>query len=144
MFDIRKEVFDNLVIIKKHLTDCAEIDSRIDVLLKTMEDVSELTGKLINQNSRAAQDQEEYQKRYNSYREQFDRAKAEYDELKQQKEERKNKIRDLDIFVAEFKKAKCRISDFDERLWQTVLDKAIIMPNGTISFKFTNGSIIEK
>ncbi len=144
LFDMRKELLENTALIKEHLTNTADIDNRMDSLLKTMDDISELTDSLINQNARAAGSQEEYQKQYDLYSERFGRAKEEYEELKSAKEEKERKAADISLFEAEFRKSECRLTEFDARLWHTLLEKATVNTSGTVSFLFTDGTVIEK
>ena len=63
------------------LTDTATIDAEIKELLGEMEIVAGLTKKCIDENSRTAQDQDDYAERYNSYVERYEKAKARYDQV---------------------------------------------------------------
>jgi DNA invertase Pin-like site-specific DNA recombinase len=144
LYDMKKELLGNVALIKKHLTNTAGIDKRMEKLAKEMETVSELSKNLINQNAQIKQNQEEYQERYNAYVEQFNKANAEYEELKKQKSEQERKALIIDVFVSEFKKVKCKLTEFDETLWHTMLEHATVSTDGVISFLFANGTIIEK
>ena len=61
------------------------------------------------------------------------------DELNDEKQIRKGKLLELNSYLATFKEAGEILTDWDDNLWMTVLDKAIVNRDGTITFKFIVG-----
>ena len=60
---------------KTVLTDTSAIDTEMEELWREMEVVAGLTKKCIEENSTAAQDQEDYAVRYNGYVDRYEKAK---------------------------------------------------------------------
>ena len=56
--------------------------------------------------------------------------------------ERLGKARTIDGFIKDIKSRPLVITEFDEKLWLTVIDTATVAQDGTIIFKFKNGSEI--
>ena len=75
---------------KQALTDTTSIDTEMADLLRKIEVVSELTRKCIEKNSAVAQDQKEFNSRYNGYVEKYEALKERYDSLAAERE-RKNR-----------------------------------------------------
>lgn len=71
---------------KQALTDTTSIDTEMADLLREIEVVSELTRKFIEKNSAVAQDQKEFNSRYNGYVEKYEALKERYDSLAAERE----------------------------------------------------------
>lgn len=86
-----------------------------------------------------AQNQEEYNIRYNGYFERYEALKAECDELVVQKEKLNSKRRKTEQFITNLVKNDNLLSDFDDWLWLTTVDKVVVQKDGGLLFKFYNG-----
>ncbi len=120
-------------------TETDTIDREIEELLREMDVVAGLTKKCISDNASVAQDQEEYNRRYNSYVDRYEKAKAEYDRLTDVREERLAKRRAIERFLRELRKRADLITVFDPVLWLTCIDRVTVHTDGTLVFRFTNG-----
>ena len=125
------------------LTDTEEIDREMPELLRELEVVTELIKKCIAENSSSAQDQEKYTERYNSYVDRYDKAKSRYDELEHQKENKLSKRKAIDRFIYDLSKRDELLTEFDNCLWLTVVDTVTVRNDGTLVFKFNDGTEIE-
>ena len=65
----------------KMLCDNSELEAKRDVLQEEIAVTVELTQNAVAENARVAQDQDDYNKRYNALVERYDRLKAQYDEV---------------------------------------------------------------
>lgn len=125
------------------LTDTKEIDREMPELLRELEVVTELIKKCIAENSSSAQDQEKYTERYNNYVDRYEKAKSRYDEIEHQKENKLSKRKALDRFISELSKRDELLTEFDNCLWLTVADKVMVRNDGTLVFKFNDGTEIK-
>lgn len=105
--------------------------------------VTELIKKCIAENSSSAQDQEKYTERYNSYVERYEKAKSRYDELEQQKDNKLSKRKAIDRFISNLSKRGELLTEFDNCLWLTVVDTVTVRKDGTLIFRFNDGTEIE-
>ena len=77
----------------------------------------EMTQNCIAENARIAQDQREYQKRYNGLVERYEKAKARFDEVTEAIAERSAKGERLSEFIRTLEAHRESVAEFDERLW---------------------------
>ena len=124
--------------------DTKAIDAEMDELLREMEVVAELTRKCIAENSATAQDQTEYTDRYNAYVDRYEKAKARYDSLAAVRAERLASAKAMERFMAVLNERENPLAEFDHRLWITTVDYATVQRDGTITFRFYDGTEITK
>ena len=120
------------------LIDTKAIDDEILKLEEECEVIVELMKSLIYENSRKPVDQDEYNKKYNFYTDRYETIKDNLTKAKEKKHDlmvRKDKI---DVFINQLKLNDNFLSEFNEKLWYAVVDKAIVDTDGTIHFKFKN------
>ena len=125
---------------KNLLTDTSSIDLEMKELYNEMEVVAGLTRKCIEDNSTTAQDQNRVADLYNSYVERYEKAREKHDSLAAQKEEKKAKERSIDRFIKALKSRENLLTEFDDRLWLYTLEYATVNKDGTILFRFFDGS----
>lgn len=125
---------------KNVLTDTSSIDLKMKELYNEVEVVAGLTKKCVNENSSIAQDQKNFTEQYNSYVERYEKAKEQYNILAAQKEDRKVKERSINKFINELKKRDELLTEFDNKLWLTILEYATVQRDGTMVFHFFDGS----
>ena len=77
----------------------------------------EMTQNCIAENARIAQDQGEYQKRYNGLVERYEKVKALFDEMTEAIAERSAKGERLAVFIRTLRAQREPVAEFDERLW---------------------------
>ena len=125
------------------MPETAAFDSEIETLLQEMEIVAEITKKGIAENAASAQDQTEYNSKYNSLVERYEKAKERYDELRELRDERLSKRRTVGRFLASLSKQEQPLSEFDNCLWLTIVDHVTVRRDGRLAFTFVDGTEIE-
>ena len=121
------------------LTDTGSLDSEIAALLSEMEVVAELTKRCIEENSTTAQDQTTYLERYNGLAERYETAKTKLEKLQAAKAQREAKAEDIGGFMFELAEHGESLTEFDDRLWLTVIDIVTVHRDGRLAFKFQTG-----
>ena len=61
-------------------------------------------------------------------------------EATKRERERLGKARTIDGFIKDIKSRPLIITEFDEKLWLAVTDTATVAQDGTMTFRFKNGS----
>ncbi len=122
----------------------AEIQSKIKEFLDEMEVVSELVKKLINENAANPMNQDDYIAKYDGYTNRFNSAKAEYEKLQKSIEQRQLKADVISGFMFEVSELDDLPIEFDEKLWNSVVDTVTIYKDERLVFKFKNGTEIEE
>jgi hypothetical protein len=98
--------------------------------------------KCVEENARYALDQTEYQQRYDGLVERYDKAKARFEEVSEQVSTTKTRGETMESFIADLRNQESLITEFDERLWCSLLDFATVYTADDVQFTFKNGTVI--
>lgn len=129
---------------KQVLADTTAMDTEIEELVQEMEVVAGLTRKCIDENSATAQDQTEYTSRYNAYVDRYEKAKARYDSLAANRQDKLAGAKAVERFMAVLDERDDPLTEFDRHLWIMTVDYATVHRDGTITFRFYDGTEITK
>ena len=129
---------------KQALTDTTAIDAEMADLLREIEVVSELTRKCIEKNSVVAQDQKEFNLRYNGYVEKYETLKERYDCLAAERDRRTEKAKAIDRFIHTVESRNGLLKEFDPHLWMTTVEKVTITSDGKMRFRFFDGTEVKE
>ena len=120
-----------------------ELDREKKHLQEEMNVVAELIQQCIAENARIAQNQKEYEKRYNALAERFDRAKARIGEVEDgivAKQAQREMMQNLVDTLGAMPDA---VDSFDEGAWYALVDYATVYGRDDIRFTFKNGMEIK-
>lgn len=138
----KKEIIANAEIIRKTLcttdTMLAEKQRLEDEILVLVE----MTQNLVAENARVAQDQEEYQKRYNSLVQRYETAKKNYDELAAKIEQKEARGERIQRFIKILREQDGIITEFDEALWGSMVE-FVTIGKECCSVTFNDGTEIQ-
>ncbi len=101
----------------------------------------EMTQNCIAENTRIAQDQGEYQKRYNGLVERYEKAKMRFDEVTEAIAERSAKGERLAGFIRTLEAQTEPVAEFDERLWGAMVDYVTVGVDGGMTVVFRDGTL---
>ena len=142
VIDNRKEIIGNIKLLMKMIKEDRVLDDEIIQLEENLENIRTDVEKLIITNSKIAQDQEEYTRKYNKLIE-------EYKLLEKQLEQRnldllsKNKrVRELKIFIDSLEKQDELLTEYDTKLFNYLVEKLIIHKEKRIEIHLKNGEVI--
>src|SRR5574344_471262 len=103
---------------------------------------SELMKAHINKNASVAQSQEAYALEAGRIEERYNTALEHYTALEAEMDKRVRKSNELTVFIAMLKKQPLAITEWNERIWITLLDTATVQRDGRIVFRFKSGKEI--
>ena len=138
----KDSALENCRLMQSTLTDCSGLDAEIESLLEEIEVVTELTKRCIAENSQTAQNQAEYEARYNGFVDRYEKAKTRVEELHSIKNARQAQADAIGAFMFEVQELDT-LSEFDEKLWLTVIDTVTVHTDGRMIFKFQGGTEID-
>ena len=122
----KKEIIANAELIRKMLCitdglleEKQKLEDEILVLV-------EMTQNLVAENARVAQDQEEYQKRYDGLVQRYETTKKEYDELVDKIEQKEAHGERMRQFIKTLKDQDGIITEFDDVLWGSMVELVTI------------------
>lgn len=102
-----------------------------------------IEAKRIHQNATVAQDQAEYQKRFDALSDRFEAAKAKHENVTQQISDKQSRKAEVEDALKLLKKQDGEIDEFREGLWTALLDYATIFADGRMVFTFKTGQTID-
>ena len=141
IIESKDNILEDCRLMQATLTDCTGIDAEIESLLEEIEVVTELTKRCIAENSQTAQNQEEYAARYNGLVERYEKAKARLEQLRTTKAAREAQTEAIGAFMFEVQELDA-LTEFDEKLWLTVIDTVTVHADGRMTFKFQGGKTL--
>jgi site-specific DNA recombinase len=120
-----------------------ELDREKKHLQEEMNVVAELIQQCIAENARIAQNQGEYEKRYNALAERFDRAKARLSEVEDGIVAKQAQREMMQNLVDTLEGMPDAVDSFDEGAWYALVDYATVYGRDDIRFTFKNGMEIK-
>lgn len=97
----------------------------------------------VAENARVAQNQDEYNKRHNSLVERYDKLKKEYDTVCAAISEKDAKYEQMGRFITVLKDQSEFISEFDEALWSSMVEKIVVESKDDVMVVFKDGTEIK-
>lgn len=125
------------------LSDFRSLDEKLTIAIEEMNYVTELHRLHVKNNRITAQNLEEYDKRSDELQKEYETKKAVYDKLLLKKNSRMNKIKALESLIVLLNQTDSPISEFDENLWHSIIEKVTVYPNKRMIFQFLDGTEIE-
>lgn len=139
MISNKKQIIADFELIKNEIFTTSELETERDELENEMNVAAELMQESINENARKAQNQTEYNKRYNGLVERYDNAKARFDEISHKIADKNARKESVELFVKNLKKQTEPITEFDECLWLSMMEYVTVNSKDDIQVTFKNG-----
>lgn len=105
--------------------------------------VAEMIQQCIAENARIAQNQADYEKRYNALAERFDRAKARLDEVEDGIVAKQAQREMMQNLVDTMEGMPDAVDNFDEGAWYALVDHVTVYGRDDVRFTFKNGMEIK-
>ncbi len=135
----RTTVLADCDLIRQTLCDTLSLDAEMQREHDEMTVASELMKAHIKKNASVAQSQEAYALEAGRIEERYNTALEHYTALETEKEKRMRKSKEISTFITTLKKQPLTVLEWNERLWITLLDIAIVQRDGSIVFRFKSG-----
>jgi DNA invertase Pin-like site-specific DNA recombinase len=138
--DNKAEIFEAYDEVLRVLTDNSALDTEAAELQNEREVVMELTKKCIQENAAAAQDQDEYQRRYNALVARYEAASARLAKIGEARLERNAKRANITRFLQSLvRRGDDLVTEFDEELWYITVDFITVYADGRLAVTFRDG-----
>ena len=137
----KDEVLEKLELLLQMVND-ESIETRIRELETEADVVSQMVSNLVTNNARISQNQDEYQIKYRKLAEKYDGLIKEIEDLEVQKLAISKRHKDLSDFIKVLKMQEGLLIDFDEFLWETLVDNVKVSARKVICFNLKNGEIV--
>ncbi|MBF0710816.1 MULTISPECIES: recombinase family protein [unclassified Gemella] len=139
----KKEIIENLKvltnIIEQKQTKTTE---EIEELEQKLENIEMKVEELVRQNSRKIQDQEAYQEKYNRLVNKYRKLEETHIEKQNQRIKQEEQKLQIKIFIEKLKKQSELLEEFDEQLFNTLVEKLVIKQDKEIEVQFKSGQVV--
>ena len=122
------------------LCDCTEVDREIGEVLQETEVLAEMVQRSIDENSRVAQDQGEYNKRYEGLLQRYEAASEKLAVLQEKRTERQKKVDAIGRFIQRLAERDEPLTEFTAGLWIDSVETVVVQADGTMAFRFQDGN----
>lgn len=136
----REEQREDAQMILALLTDTTGIDSEVATLQDECAVVMEMLRKAVADNTAFAQDQKEYQRRYEALVDRYEAAKDRLDALENEHQSRIARRAEIEWFLAELDQRDAILTEFDEELWYNTVESVSVGAGDEVTFTFRGGT----
>lgn len=143
IYENKDSILSAVLEIKEILTNTTELENEIAELITEMQVVVKLTEECISENSRKAQNQQMFNSQYNGLLERYETAKNKHEELVLARDRKHRQGQQIDRFIEQLKDRTELLTEFDDKLWLTTVDKAVVRNDGVIEFHFYGGQVVD-
>ena len=130
----REEILAGLKEALDAITDNTAQEQERDALQAECEVVMELMRKMVRENARLAQDQQDYNDRYGAMTERYDKANTHMLEVCGRIDDRSAKRRELEGFMKALGERDELLTEFDEGLWLSIVHQVKVAGEGEFQF----------
>ena len=138
----KQRIIEDVNEIIKLLSDSSELDAKVIELQNKMEVISGLVDKMIKENTRTAQNQVEFARKYEELSTQYESEKNALDKALEKRAYMQAQEIKMKAYLEEIKKADNYLPEWSNDVWMLMVEKAIVNKDKTITFKFTSGTEI--
>ena len=142
LLDGKTDMLENIRLVREQICDIADLEAESQRLMEEMNMLSDRVQKCISENARIAQDQTDYQKRYDELVRRYEAAKDRHDEVVKLIKARHAKSERLDGFAQALTAQSGILTKFDADLWGTLVDFMTVYSKEDISVTFKDGTEI--
>jgi predicted nuclease with TOPRIM domain len=139
----REEILMELRTIQATLSGTEELEAEQKRLAEQMNVDADAVQEIIAENARVAQDQDEYNVRYNALASRFEDTKAKYEKVTADIAAKGIRRRELERFILAVEKLPEMVTEFDEALWGSLVDHLTLNDKDDIVFTMSSGMEIK-
>lgn len=143
LIENKDDVIENMKVLLEICSDTKSIQEEITASKSRMVELSDLVDSLVYENAKVAQDQMAYQEKYDRYANEYKGLEERLEALTTELHNKKSQSKSVQEFI-HYLSDKDLVTDFDDKLWYTMVDKVVITSKEEVNFHFKNGAVISK
>lgn len=141
LIENKDEVIENMKVLLVMCSNTEDIQQEISASETRMVELTDLVDSLIYENSRVVQDQKTYQEKYDRYSQEYKELEQKLETLTNSLQKKKSQAKSIKEFIQHLSNRDL-VSEFDGKLWYTMVEKVIIASKEEVDFHFKNGAVI--
>ena len=142
LLEDKNSVIADVEIVIRKLMDTAALDAEAESLTAEMEVAAGLVQKLVADNAGAPMNQGDYTISYDALVERFETAKVSLAEAHASIADKQARIKRIRAFIRELRRQDKLITEFDEPLWHSLVEKVTVYSKEDVRFTFKDGTEI--
>lgn len=142
LIENKADVLDSITLLRERLTDTEALEEERDRLSTDLNLLADKVQQLIAENTRVAQNQDDYIKNYNELVRCYEKTKIRYDQVCDTMKHRISRARTLNNFIKNLQEQKL-IQTFDKRLWCSLVNFVTVNGEDNIEITFKDGTEIK-
>lgn len=139
----KKEIIESCRAAIATVCDTTKLEERIAEMSEECDVTAELIRRCIEENAHISIQPEAYEEKYGALVERYETAKGMLDALQADLSERKVKRERIDAFLKELERKKELVTEFDEGLWNTMVETMTVHSHDNIVFQFRDGTKVK-
>lgn len=136
LIEEKDEVLRNIEALMEMVADTGALEDELETVTEELSVIAKKTQDAIAENARTAQDQEEYELRYNGLVKRYEEKKMRYDELNKQIADVRAKAELVRNFIKILRKLDGIVEEFDPGLWGGMIEKVTVHSKNKVDFTF--------
>ena len=142
LHDERETLIEDCRFMREILSDNSELEAERARLMEELTAVGLLTQKLFDKKAEGKLTTKKFDARHASYVKKYNDLQAKLKAIADSEKRKRQQIKVLDQFVKDICRMKALPIDFSERLWNALVEKLTIYPDGTAEFLFKNRTTV--
>ena len=143
LLENKDEIIDNVKLLCQTTCNTESLEQQLTAFEVELNTLVEMAQNCIDENAHTAQNQEDYQKRYNELVGRYEYIKGEYDKISEMIANKKAKAEILKGFIKKLQKQERLIDKFDKSLWSSLVDFITVYNKEDIRITFKDGREIK-
>ena len=135
----KETMIEDAELILEVVSDTAELDLKLIKAQEEVELVALAARKLIDENAKVALSQEEFEKKYSALTSRYETEVATLEKLQTEKKKVESRIVEIKCFLKTFLEQPDILEEWDLRVFNFMIEKAVVHQNKEIEFCFYNG-----
>lgn len=140
---MKAEIFENYRLMIEKLTDSQDLKDELKQVDKECSSIEMMVDAFVNENTRVAMNQDEYQRRYNAYVERYEKLRNRHMALTEEIRKRKARKSQIHAFLDILENQEELLTAFDETLWRWTILEMVVLSNEEVSFRFKDGAEVK-
>ena len=139
----KNEIIQNMEMLVKMLENTDDLIESIKTLELEMGDIGEQAEKMVQRNAKVIQNQDLYQKEYDDLVDRYEELQSQFLEKQSTLQLKRKQSADVKMFIELLVKQEHLVTEFNEKLFNTLVEKMIIYTKDKVEVYFKNGQVIE-
>jgi len=142
LMENRNDVIVDCKMIMNTLVDFEKLERQMNEQVQETEVVANLVKNLVKENASTPKSQEEYLSKYEVLQLRYNTAVERLEEIKKEYSRRQKQSIAIDAFIKTLEESELILTEWDDALWNALVEKGIIHQDASITFLFKSGKEI--